>query len=140
MCENLAGADSLAGAYSRPSRTLQEDFKGVGIVFDTYDNDGKRDNPAIMAVSSDGDLRFDHDSDGGSSRLANAMCKVSLYGCWCVLGSVRLSLDASRDTWKPTVTKARGAPLQDKHTSRRRCLPSHLSLHGRRCQTKDSSP
>ena len=55
----------------------QEDFKGVGIVFDTYDNDGRRDNPSIMAVSSDGSLRFDHDTDGGSSRLVNAMCKVN---------------------------------------------------------------
>eukprot|EP00283_Hemiselmis_rufescens_P011473 CAMPEP_0173437404 /NCGR_PEP_ID=MMETSP1357-20121228/18006_1 /TAXON_ID=77926 /ORGANISM="Hemiselmis rufescens, Strain PCC563" /LENGTH=431 /DNA_ID=CAMNT_0014402583 /DNA_START=186 /DNA_END=1478 /DNA_ORIENTATION=- len=55
----------------------QEDFKGIGIVFDTYDNDGRRDNPSIMAVSSDGSLRFDHDTDGGSSRLVNAMCKVN---------------------------------------------------------------
>jgi hypothetical protein len=44
---------------------LRDDFKGIGVIFDTYDNDGKRDNPAVFVVSNE-EGRFgvhDHDND-----------------------------------------------------------------------------
>eukprot|EP00802_Teleaulax_amphioxeia_P012677 Tamp_12721.p1 GENE.Tamp_12721~~Tamp_12721.p1 ORF type:complete len:579 (+),score=117.45 Tamp_12721:82-1737(+) len=54
-----------------------EDFVGLGVILDTYDNDGKRDNPAISAVVSKGDTKFDHDSDGREQRIPGAMCKIN---------------------------------------------------------------
>eukprot|EP00287_Rhodomonas_sp_CCMP768_P003371 CAMPEP_0196727950 /NCGR_PEP_ID=MMETSP1091-20130531/8791_1 /TAXON_ID=302021 /ORGANISM="Rhodomonas sp., Strain CCMP768" /LENGTH=538 /DNA_ID=CAMNT_0042070637 /DNA_START=56 /DNA_END=1672 /DNA_ORIENTATION=- len=55
----------------------QEDFVGLGIIFDTYDNDGKRDNPAISAVYSDGSVRFNHDDDGRKNIIPGATCKIN---------------------------------------------------------------
>lgn len=55
----------------------QEDFVGLGIIFDTYDNDGKRDNPSISAVYSDGSVRFNHDDDGRKQIIPGATCKIN---------------------------------------------------------------
>lgn len=33
------------------------DFKGIGIVFDTYDNDGQRDNPVVSVIQGTGDAK-----------------------------------------------------------------------------------
>jgi len=54
-----------------------ENFVGVGVILDTYDNDGKRDNPSISAITSSGTTKFDHDSDGRDQRLPGAMCKIN---------------------------------------------------------------
>lgn len=43
---------------------LREDFKGFGVVFDTYDNDGKRDNPSIFSIENfEGSFPNDHNAD-----------------------------------------------------------------------------
>eukprot|EP00286_Rhodomonas_abbreviata_P028122 CAMPEP_0181312580 /NCGR_PEP_ID=MMETSP1101-20121128/13774_1 /TAXON_ID=46948 /ORGANISM="Rhodomonas abbreviata, Strain Caron Lab Isolate" /LENGTH=374 /DNA_ID=CAMNT_0023419443 /DNA_START=184 /DNA_END=1305 /DNA_ORIENTATION=+ len=55
----------------------QEDFAGLGIIFDTYDNDGKRDNPSISAIYSDGSIRFNHDDDGRKQLIPGATCKIN---------------------------------------------------------------
>ena len=35
-------------------------WKGLGIVFDSFDNDGKRNNPYISIVLNDGEMEYDH--------------------------------------------------------------------------------
>lgn len=45
---------------------LRSDFKGCGVVLDTYDNDGQRDNPQVFVICHDGtqkDWREAHDND-----------------------------------------------------------------------------
>jgi len=54
-----------------------ENYVGLGVILDTYDNDGKRDNPSISAISSKGNSKFDHDSDGREQRLPGALCKIN---------------------------------------------------------------
>lgn len=67
------GADGIAiwyaaEPYKETGGSLfgnKPDFKGVGVIFDTYDNDGLRDNPAISFVANlDGVKKnWDHDRD-----------------------------------------------------------------------------
>ena len=60
--QRYLGGDGMVLWFTEGSNTFgntfgnQEDFKGLGVVFDTYDNDGKRDNPSISAILSDGSL------------------------------------------------------------------------------------
>jgi len=54
------GADGLAiwyveDVYRKPGGVLfgyRNDFKGVGVILDTYDNDGLRDNPAVNVLAN----------------------------------------------------------------------------------------
>jgi len=67
------GADGFAFWYteskflpnSHPGRDGQDHlwgntaaFKGLGVIFDTYDNDGNRDNPSVHAVQNDGSSKL----------------------------------------------------------------------------------
>jgi hypothetical protein len=54
-----------------------EKFKGLVVYFDSYDNDGQRDNPVIAAMVSDGNKFFDHQTDGKYTRLEGASCKIN---------------------------------------------------------------
>lgn len=36
-------------------------WKGLAILFDSYDNDGKYNNPAVMAIFNQGSLIYDAD-------------------------------------------------------------------------------
>jgi hypothetical protein len=63
---------------------LKRDFKGVGVVFDVYDNDGKRDNPSIFVLyNPDGaPVTYNHDldyKDGMYKRVAAG--PNSAYSC-----------------------------------------------------------
>eukprot|EP01126_Amoeba_proteus_P025686 TRINITY_DN2554_c0_g2_i2.p1 TRINITY_DN2554_c0_g2~~TRINITY_DN2554_c0_g2_i2.p1 ORF type:complete len:368 (-),score=57.74 TRINITY_DN2554_c0_g2_i2:175-1278(-) len=75
------GADGLAFWYvMQPLREgtvfgNAEDWKGVGIFFDTFDNDGLGDFPVIYGVSSDDVQTFPHDSDGIPVRFG--ACELS---------------------------------------------------------------
>ena len=77
------GGDGFALWFTEKSQQFgstfgnQEDFVGLGVILDTYDNDGKRDNPSISAVTSKGVTKFDHDSDGRDQRVPGAMCKIN---------------------------------------------------------------
>jgi Legume-like lectin family/Cornichon protein len=44
---------------------MREDFKGVGVAIDVYDNDGKRDNPSIFVLynPSGAKTEYNHDND-----------------------------------------------------------------------------
>lgn len=45
-------------------------WNGLGIFLDSYDNDGKGNNPYISIVSNDGSKSYDHAGDGGDQVLA----------------------------------------------------------------------
>jgi len=55
---------------------MRDDFDGIGIVFDTYDNDGMRDNPKIFVLRNDrSKSEWNHDRD-----FADDMIKVGVNG------------------------------------------------------------
>ncbi|XP_078056144.1 protein ERGIC-53-like [Mustelus asterias] len=71
------GADGLAIWYTRgsgptgPVYGAADQWDGVGIFFDSYDNDGRMNNPVILVVGNDGQLTYDHANDGGSQVLGS---------------------------------------------------------------------
>ncbi|XP_014474951.1 PREDICTED: protein ERGIC-53 isoform X2 [Dinoponera quadriceps] len=74
------GADGLAvwyttakGAYNGTVFGSSDMWTGLGIFFDSFDNDNKHNNPYIMAVVNDGTKVFDHTSDGSSQQLAGCL-------------------------------------------------------------------
>ncbi|KAM3938327.1 protein ERGIC-53 isoform 1-T1 [Leptodactylus fuscus] len=48
-----------------------DSWNGVGIFFDSFDNDGKKNNPAILVVGNNGKLVYDHQNDGTTQALAS---------------------------------------------------------------------
>eukprot|EP00486_Rosalina_sp_Unknown_P003984 CAMPEP_0201568380 /NCGR_PEP_ID=MMETSP0190_2-20130828/9424_1 /ASSEMBLY_ACC=CAM_ASM_000263 /TAXON_ID=37353 /ORGANISM="Rosalina sp." /LENGTH=215 /DNA_ID=CAMNT_0047989425 /DNA_START=25 /DNA_END=673 /DNA_ORIENTATION=+ len=52
---------------------LTERFQGFGVIFDTYDNDGNRDNPTVYAVKQERTKmqQWNHDND-----MADNMVKI----------------------------------------------------------------
>uniref|UniRef100_A0A8C4U8S5 Lectin, mannose binding 1 n=1 Tax=Falco tinnunculus TaxID=100819 RepID=A0A8C4U8S5_FALTI len=46
-------------------------WNGVGIFFDSFDNDGKKNNPAVIVVGNNGKLLYDHQNDGSTQALAS---------------------------------------------------------------------
>ncbi|KNC51843.1 ERGIC-53 protein [Thecamonas trahens ATCC 50062] len=50
-------------------------WDGLGIFFDTFNNDGSGAHPAIVAVMNDGSLSYDQATDGASQALAS--CQAS---------------------------------------------------------------
>ncbi|NP_001011205.1 protein ERGIC-53-like precursor [Xenopus tropicalis] len=73
------GAEGLAVWYTKEPGRLgpvygSADFwDGVGIIFDTHDKDHKDDNPAILVVGNNGELSYDHTSDGLSQALGSCI-------------------------------------------------------------------
>ncbi|UYV62867.1 LMAN1 [Cordylochernes scorpioides] len=47
-----------------------DNWNGLGIFFDSFDNDGKSNNPYVMAMVNDGSKSYDHQSDGMHQQLA----------------------------------------------------------------------
>lgn len=50
-----------------------ETWHGLGVILDSFDNNGLHDNPKIMAVTNDGLQRFDHSSDGTGQEIGSCM-------------------------------------------------------------------
>jgi len=49
---------------------MRDDFNGFGVLFDTYDNDQNRKNPAVLVLKNDGSPRaWDHDKDFDPDRV-----------------------------------------------------------------------
>lgn len=46
---------------------------GLGVFFDSFDNDNKHNNPYIMAMTNDGTKLFDHQNDGATQQLAGCL-------------------------------------------------------------------
>lgn len=74
------GADGLAiwfttekGDYNGEVFGSSDRWTGLGIFFDSFDNDNKHNNPYIMAVINDGTRNFDHQNDGGNQALAGCL-------------------------------------------------------------------
>ncbi|KAF7394098.1 hypothetical protein HZH68_010917 [Vespula germanica] len=74
------GADGLAfwytgakGAYNGTVFGSSDQWNGLGVFFDSFDNDNKHNNPYIMAVQNDGTKIFDHANDGTTQLLAGCL-------------------------------------------------------------------
>ncbi|KAJ6633148.1 Protein ERGIC-53 [Pseudolycoriella hygida] len=74
------GADGLAlwytakkGEYTGDVFGSSDSWNGLGIFFDSFDNDNKHNNPYIMAVLNDGTRKFDHQNDGTTQLLAGCL-------------------------------------------------------------------
>uniref|UniRef100_A0A673IBW5 Protein ERGIC-53-like n=1 Tax=Sinocyclocheilus rhinocerous TaxID=307959 RepID=A0A673IBW5_9TELE len=50
-----------------------DQWNGVGIFFDSFDNDGKKNNPAVLVVGNNGKLIFDHQNDGTTQSLGTCL-------------------------------------------------------------------
>ena len=66
---------------------MREDFKGFGVILDTYDNDAKRDNPAIFVLkqsnnkNSSTQITWDHDSDFKKTMVKEAVTDEFDFVC-----------------------------------------------------------
>ncbi|XP_037871478.1 protein ERGIC-53 [Bombyx mori] len=74
------GADGLAfwyttqrGDYTGEVFGSSDKWNGLGVIFDSFDNDNKHNNPYIMAVVNDGTKVFDHKSDGTTQLLSGCL-------------------------------------------------------------------
>lgn len=74
------GADGLAfwytssrGAYNGTVFGSSDQWNGLGIFFDSFDNDNGHNNPYIMAVLNDGTKSFDHTNDGTTQSSAGCL-------------------------------------------------------------------
>jgi len=73
------GADGLAFWYTSakgfegPVFGSSDRWNGLGIFFDSFDNDNKHNNPYIMAMVNDGTKAYDHQKDGSTQQLAGCL-------------------------------------------------------------------
>ncbi|XP_066589182.1 protein ERGIC-53 [Prorops nasuta] len=74
------GADGLAfwytsskGHYNGTVFGSSDQWNGLGIFFDSFDNDNRHNNPYIMAVLNDGTKIFDHANDGSTQLLTGCL-------------------------------------------------------------------
>uniref|UniRef100_A0A4W4EAK1 L-type lectin-like domain-containing protein n=1 Tax=Electrophorus electricus TaxID=8005 RepID=A0A4W4EAK1_ELEEL len=73
------GADGLAIWFTAnqglegPVYGAADQWNGVGIFFDSFDNDGKKNNPAIVVVGNNGKLVYDHQNDGSTQALGTCL-------------------------------------------------------------------
>ncbi|KAF0301028.1 Protein ERGIC-53 [Amphibalanus amphitrite] len=64
------GADGLAMWYTTermeegPVFGSRDKWHGLGVFFDSFDNDNKRNNPYVSAMVNDGTITYDHEKDG----------------------------------------------------------------------------
>ncbi|XP_068280556.1 protein ERGIC-53 [Nyctibius grandis] len=71
------GADGLAIWFTEeqglegPVFGAADQWNGVGIFFDSFDNDGKKNNPGVVVVGNNGKLLYDHQNDGSTQALAS---------------------------------------------------------------------
>ncbi|XP_017129493.1 protein ERGIC-53 [Drosophila elegans] len=74
------GADGLAfwyttekGDYNGPVFGSSDRWNGLAIMFDSFDNDNKHNNPYISAVLNDGTKLYDHANDGTTQLLSGCL-------------------------------------------------------------------
>ncbi|XP_021357046.1 protein ERGIC-53-like [Mizuhopecten yessoensis] len=64
------GADGMALWFTEqkgvegPVFGSNDQWKGLGLFLDSFDNDGQHNNPYVMAMVNDGTMNYDHQSDG----------------------------------------------------------------------------
>ena len=73
------GADGLAFWFTDehmpegPVFGSADNWKGLALFFDSFDNDNKGNNPYIMAMINDGSKSYDHQSDGINQQIAGCL-------------------------------------------------------------------
>jgi len=73
------GADGLAFWFTStkgvegPVFGSGDQWNGLGLFFDSFDNDNKHNNPYIMAMVNDGTKQYDHQNDGSTQQLAGCL-------------------------------------------------------------------
>ncbi|XP_057674833.1 protein ERGIC-53 [Corythoichthys intestinalis] len=73
------GADGLAIWYiadegrQGPVYGAADMWNGVGIFFDSFDNDGKKNNPVVLVVGNNGKHVYDHKRDGSTQALGSCL-------------------------------------------------------------------
>jgi len=73
------GADGLALWFTQAKGVegdvfgSSDQWNGLGIFFDSFDNDGLQNNPYISAVVNDGTKSFNHQSDGRDQQIAGCL-------------------------------------------------------------------
>ncbi|XP_072108375.1 protein ERGIC-53 isoform X1 [Mobula birostris] len=73
------GADGLAIWYTAgqgldgPVFGAADSWNGLGIFFDSFDNDGKKNNPVILVVGNNGNQLYDHQNDGATQALGSCL-------------------------------------------------------------------
>lgn len=73
------GADGIAFWFTEsktpegPVFGAADQWRGLGVFFDSFDNDGKGNNPYIMAMLNDGSKIYDHNSDGSSQQIGGCL-------------------------------------------------------------------
>lgn len=73
------GADGLALWFTDkpgvegPVFGSSDKWNGLGLFFDSFDNDNKRNNPYVMAMVNDGTKIYDHEHDGLSQQLGGCL-------------------------------------------------------------------
>uniref|UniRef100_V9KKZ4 Protein ERGIC-53 n=1 Tax=Callorhinchus milii TaxID=7868 RepID=V9KKZ4_CALMI len=76
------GADGLAIWYTKergptgPVFGAMDNWDGVGIFFDTFDNDDGKNNPIILLMENNGKLTYDHSNDGLAQGLGSCIRDV----------------------------------------------------------------
>lgn len=62
---------------------IRQDFRGFGVIFDTYDNDGKRDNPTVSVISNfDGEIINDNDNDFNNVMVKSVAVDGRAFKCF----------------------------------------------------------
>ncbi|XP_071942901.1 protein ERGIC-53-like [Antedon mediterranea] len=73
------GADGLAIWYTTeksnegPVYGNIDKWNGLGVFFDSFDNDNQRNNPYILAVVNDGTKNYDHNTDGLTQQIGGCL-------------------------------------------------------------------
>jgi len=73
------GADGVALWYTSEQGKegdvfgSSDEWKGIGVFFDSFDNDGLQNNPYIMVVLNDGTKKFHHQTDGRDQQIAGCL-------------------------------------------------------------------
>lgn len=78
------GADGIAFWYSQRSKKTgvlvgqEEGFEGIGIIFDTYDNNANGDSPSVVAIRGQAGqpVKWDYDNDFLSNQLARCRADI----------------------------------------------------------------
>jgi len=95
------GADGMALWYTNDRGTEGEvygssdEWKGVGVFFDSFDNDGLQNNPYIMVMVNDGTKKFHHQTDGRDQQIA---------GCLKDFRNKPFPVKAKLEYWKNVIT------------------------------------
>ncbi|GFN88970.1 ergic-53 like protein [Plakobranchus ocellatus] len=79
------GADGMAIWFTENRASAQDDpntnvvfgaadkWNGLGVFLDSFDNDGQHNNPYIMGVVNNGQVSYDHQSDGSNQHIGGCL-------------------------------------------------------------------